>query len=144
MSKKQKMQAPAVTETVGISELGPISAAIKEAAKQVVQPTVVQTAAVLGVVKTVEGLTMEKYDAMTGAQLISAFGNKSNAIRGLNAQLGLKPGPISKKLGIIYQHARNVLNKPLKKVIKDARDAVKTVEATPAVVTQEVQSQVAA
>jgi hypothetical protein len=132
MSKKQKMQAPAVTDVAAIAAIAPV-----------VQPTVTQVAAVLGVVPTIEGLTLEKVETMTAAQLISGFGNKSNAIRGLSA-LGMKTGPIAKKLGLIYQHARNVLSKPLKRAIKDERDAAKAVEATPAVVTQEVQSQVAA
>ena len=135
MSKKQKMQAPAVTDVAAIAAVAAVA--------PVVQPTVAQVAAVLGVVPTIEGLTLEKVETMTSAQLISGFGNKSNAIRGLSA-LGMKTGPIAKKLGIIYQHARNVLSKPLKRVVKDERDAAKAVEATPAVVTQEVQSQVAA
>lgn len=68
--------------------------------------------------------TLEQAEKMSGAELIAAFGNKSNAIRGLDA-LGMKPGPIAKKLGIIYQHARNVLKRPLKRVIKAERDANK-------------------
>lgn len=56
--------------------------------------------------------------------LIAHFGNKSKAIRGLSA-LGHKCGPISRALNIRFQHARNVLNKPLKRLIKEERDAAK-------------------
>jgi len=70
----------------------------------------------------VEGFTAESVMTKTAPELITAYGNKSNAIRGLNG-LGLKTGPISKLLGIRYQHARNVLSKPLKRVIKETRDA---------------------
>lgn len=66
--------------------------------------------------------SVEQVEKMTGPEIITAFGSKSNAIRGLNA-LGMKPGPISKKLGIIYQHARNVLARPLKRELKEQRDA---------------------
>lgn len=64
---------------------------------------------------------------MTSSELIKKYGNKSNAIRALSAQ-GLKCGPISKALGIRYQHARNVLCQPLKRLIKEERDAVKVNE----------------
>lgn len=57
--------------------------------------------------------------------LIGYFGNKSKAIRGLTV-MGHKPGPISRALGIRYQHVRNVLEKPLKRVIKAERDAATT------------------
>lgn len=56
--------------------------------------------------------------------LIAHFGNKSKAIRGL-AALGHKCGPISRALNIRFQHARNVLNKPLKRLIKEEREAAK-------------------
>lgn len=132
MSKKQKMQ-PAIAEAVAAVVAVPV------------QP-VATLIAVPGAAKTIEGLTMEKVETMTAAQLIAAYGNKSNAIRGLNAQFGMKPGPISKKLGLIYQHARNVLSKPLKKVIKEEREAAKAVDvpAATAAATEEVKSQVAA
>jgi len=75
--------------------------------------------------KTMDGVTAENFTAFTKEALIAGYGNKSNAIRGL-APLGLKPGPISKHLGIIYQHARNVLLRPLKRVVKEQRDAANT------------------
>jgi hypothetical protein len=77
--------------------------------------------------KTMEGVTAENFTSYTKEQLIAGYGNKSNAIRGL-AALGVKPGPISKHLGILYQHARNVLLRPLKRVIKEQRAA----QAAPA------------
>ena len=59
----------------------------------------------------------KEYAKMSAEELIKHFGSKSAAIRGLNAELGWKPGPISKALGILYQHARNVLLQPLKRQI---------------------------
>jgi len=72
--------------------------------------------------KTMDGVTAENFTTFKAADLIKGYGNKSNAIRGL-AALGVKPGPISKHLEIRYQHARNVLSRPLKRVIKEQRDA---------------------
>jgi hypothetical protein len=54
--------------------------------------------------------------------LIEIYGNKSNAIRGLSV-LGHKNGPISRALNIRFQHVRNVLLKPLKRVIAEERKA---------------------
>lgn len=70
---------------------------------------------------------------MDAGTLIAIYGNKSNAIRGL-AALGAKTGDIAKKLGVIYQHARNVLKRPLKREIKEQRDNAKAQQgnATPA------------
>lgn len=62
--------------------------------------------------------------ALGESYLIGYYGSKSKAIRGLSA-LGHKCGPISRALNILYQHARNVLNKPLKRLIKEERDAAK-------------------
>ena len=60
----------------------------------------------------------------TGAELITKYGSKSAAVRALAAPpFSMKVGPISKKLGIIYQFARNVLKRPLKREIKAERDA---------------------
>lgn len=56
--------------------------------------------------------------------LITHYGNKSKAIRGLSV-LGHKCGPISRALNIRFQHARNVLSKPLKRLIKEEREAAK-------------------
>src|SRR5690606_17321954 len=72
--------------------------------------------------KQMPGVTAENFTTFTPAQLIEGFGNKSNAIRGL-AALGLKAGPISRHLGIRYQHARNVLQRPLKREIAAQRQA---------------------
>jgi len=93
--------------------------------------------------EAVKGMTSEKVEAMVKAEkgkhkaeLVTAYGNKSNAIRGL-AALGLKAGPISKLLDIRYQHARNVLQRPLKRNVKEQRDAAKAKEvvaqAAPAI-----------
>lgn len=60
--------------------------------------------------------------ALGADKLVAHFGSKSNAIRGL-AKIGHKAGPISRALGILFQHARNVMNQPLKRVIKAERDA---------------------
>jgi hypothetical protein len=113
MSKKGKMQVPQATEAVKAVTVPVATAATVTVATPGIMNAVAMPA---------DGLTTEAVEKMTGAELIKHFGNKSNAIRGL-AALGLKPGPISKKLGIIYQHARNVLKRPLKRVIKDERDA---------------------
>ena len=51
----------------------------------------------------------------TAAELIAQYGNKSKAIRALNGE-GHKTGEIAKMLGIRYQHVRNVLVTPVKKV----------------------------
>lgn len=74
--------------------------------------------------------TAETVAAMTKAQILEMYGTKSNAIRAM-AALGIKAGPISKKLEIRYQHARNVLSRPLKRVIKEERDRART--GSPAV-----------
>ena len=60
--------------------------------------------------------------------LVLKYGNKSNAIRALGA-MGAKSGPISRALNIRFQHARNVLAKPLKRVIKAERDAAQAAQA---------------
>ncbi len=55
------------------------------------------------------------FDKLSPSELIHYFGGtKSAAIRGL-AKEGLKVKHISSKLGIRYQHARNVLTRPLKR-----------------------------
>lgn len=69
--------------------------------------------------------TAESVMVMTKAQILEMYGTKSNAIRAM-AALGIKAGPISKKLEIRYQHARNVLSRPLKRVIKEERDRART------------------
>jgi hypothetical protein len=90
---------------------------------QPAQPPAAPQAAVPSVEpKKMDGVTAENFTTYTKEQLIAGYGNKSNAIRGL-AALGVKAGPIAKQLDIIYQHARNVLKRPLKRVIKEQRDA---------------------
>ena len=55
------------------------------------------------------------FDELTSKEIIYHFGGtKSAAIRGL-AKKGLKVKRIATKLGIRYQHARNVLTRPLKR-----------------------------
>lgn len=68
----------------------------------------------------------------TQVELIAKYGNKSGAIRALNAQ-GFKTADIARALDIRYQHVRNVLTQPLKRVIKEER--AKATEATEASVT---------
>lgn len=48
-------------------------------------------------------------------ELITKYGNKSKAIRALSAE-GKSRGEIAKLLNIRYQHVRNVLITPIKKV----------------------------
>jgi hypothetical protein len=52
--------------------------------------------------------------ATTTEDLITKYGNKSKAIRGLHAE-GYEKGDIARALDIRYQHVRNVLSQPLKK-----------------------------
>jgi hypothetical protein len=58
------------------------------------------------------------------AALIARYGNKSNAIRELR-KLGWEFATIAGELGIRYQHVRNVLNQPMKRLIKAEREAAK-------------------
>ena len=74
--------------------------------------------------KIEEPKTAEEFMAMGANFLIEHFGNKSKTIRAL-ALMGAKCGPISRALDIKFQHARNVLNKPLKRLIKEEREAAK-------------------
>lgn len=69
--------------------------------------------------------TAEVKPEKSAAELIAEHGNKSNAIRAMSAN-GKTKGEIAKALGIRYQHVRNVLSQPLKRVIKAEREAVKT------------------
>lgn len=73
-------------------------------------------------------LTKEEAEVMSAAMLVKAWGSKSDAIRGLHA-LGFTAGDISRMLGIIYQHARNVILRPLKRKIKAEREQQKLVAA---------------
>lgn len=117
-SQKQKqVQALAQPVTVAAVVATPVAVAPQAA-------VVVQT--------VMNGVTAENFATFSKEDLIKGYGNKSGAIRGL-AALGLKPGPISKQLGIRYQHARNVLSRPLKRVIKDERDAKAAVAGVEAV-----------
>jgi hypothetical protein len=71
----------------------------------------------------------------TQVELIAKYGNKSGAIRALNSQ-GFKTADIARALDIRYQHVRNVLTQPLKRVIKEERaKATEATEATEASVT---------
>ncbi len=53
-------------------------------------------------------------DNLTTEQLIKEYGSKSSAIRALHTQ-GYPIAEIAKKVGVIYQHARNVTLRPLKR-----------------------------
>ena len=50
----------------------------------------------------------------TAKQYLTKYGTKSAAIRALHAE-GIPTADIARRLGIIYQHARNVLKQPLKR-----------------------------
>lgn len=82
-----------------------------------------QEAAVAETVKT-EPETLDEFLVAGREYLIGYWGNTSGAIRAL-AKMGAKNGPISRALGIRFQHARNVLNQPLKRKIKADREAAK-------------------
>lgn len=79
-------------------------------------------------VKSAQAEKLEGLLAQSADELIKLYGSKSSAIRGL-ADLGAKCGPISRALGIKFQHARNVLNKPLKREIAAARKAAAEADA---------------
>ena len=51
---------------------------------------------------------------MTQDELFKKYGTKSATIRALSAD-NMKVGDIARRLGIIYQHAYNVLNRPMKR-----------------------------
>lgn len=70
--------------------------------------------------------TVEVVVVKTAAELIAQYGNKSKAIRALNGE-GHKTGEIAKMLDIRYQHVRNVLVTPVKKVVVEG-GAAPTVE----------------
>ena len=82
-----------------------------KAAKQVEVPNVAPTTP-----------TAEVKPEKSAAELIAEHGNKSNAIRAMSAA-GKTKGEIAKALGLRYQHVRNVLSQPLKRVIKAEREA---------------------
>ena len=58
-------------------------------------------------------------DDLTTEQLIKLYGNKSAAIRALHKQ-NYTISEIAKKMGVIYQHARNVVLRPLKRTNHNA------------------------
>jgi triphosphoribosyl-dephospho-CoA synthetase len=51
---------------------------------------------------------------LSAEELIKKYGTKSAAIRRL-AHQGMPTAEIARKMEIIYQHARNVLKRPLKR-----------------------------
>lgn len=75
-----------------------------------------------------EAVNLDELLSKSATDLIAAYGSKSKAIRGLNDH-GAKVAQIAKALDIRYQHARNVLNKPLKRLIKEQREQAKKEEA---------------
>ncbi len=66
---------------------------------------------------TVKKVDTRASDNMSSDELIKLHGSKSAAIRALAAE-NYKTAEIARKLGVIYQHARNVLNRPLKRITK--------------------------
>lgn len=92
-------------------------------ANEITGATIDGTEVVIEEVQAVPDCSDEKTMMSLGAdKLIVMYGSKSKAIRAL-AALGHKCGPISRALNIRFQHARNVLDKPLKRVIKEERAA---------------------
>lgn len=65
-------------------------------------------------------------DDLTTEQLIEKYGNKSAAIRTLHKQ-GYTVSEIAKMVGVIYQHARNVILRPLKRR-NDNKEGTKNVK----------------
>jgi hypothetical protein len=117
---KPQVHVPAPTATAQAQPQLQVAVATPAPATIVVEPV------------KMNGVTAENFTTFTKEVLITGYGNKSGAIRGL-AALGLKPGPISTHLDIRYQHARNVLSRPLKRDVKDQRDAAaKAAQAAPA------------
>lgn len=104
---------------------------VVEAEVKVEAPVVAEVQAPAVVVAEVQALEVKKIEG-TSAELIAKHGNKSNAIRFLNSE-GHKTAAIAKALEIRYQHVRNVLNQPLKRVIKAERDAAAIPVAAAAV-----------
>lgn len=99
-----------------------------EAVAQVETP--VETEAATATATETETETKVEVENIESAvKLIAKYGSKSNAIRAMSAE-GMKTGPIAKALNIRYQHVRNVLMRPLKRVIKEERDAKAQAQAT--------------
>ena len=73
--------------------------------------------------KSVEQQKPNRIDKLTGSELIEMHGSKSAAIRYLGSQ-DVAVKDIAEKLGIRYQHARNVLTRPLK---RGARNQLKVI-----------------
>ncbi len=55
-----------------------------------------------------------KTEDLTAEELVAKHGSKSAAIRALKEE-GYTTSEIAKKVDVIYQHARNVLLRPLKR-----------------------------
>lgn len=101
----------------------------KSAVKAVAQvETPVETEAATATATETE-TKVEVENIESAVKLIAKYGSKSNAIRAMSAE-GMKTGPIAKALNIRYQHVRNVLMRPLKRVIKEERDAKAQAQAT--------------
>lgn len=136
-----KVEAEAITKVEAITVVEP------QVQAQVQEEVLVKEQSREEVIK--ELVKNKEYAKMSAEELIKHFGSKSAAIRGLNAELGWKPGPISKALGILYQHARNVLLQPLKRQIAQDRAAAaaatitttNTTAATAVTVTTNVEQQ---
>lgn len=58
--------------------------------------------------------TGEAVKIPTAEEYLREYGTKSAAIRALHAE-GIPTADIARRLGIIYQHVRNVLKRPLKR-----------------------------
>lgn len=61
-------------------------------------------------------------DGLSAAHLIEKYGSKSAAIRALHRQ-DYSISEIAKMVGVIYQHARNVILRPLKRNSDSKGDA---------------------
>ena len=67
--------------------------------------------------------TAAKVD-LTAEELVAKHGSKSAAIRALKEE-GYTTSAIAKRVDVIYQHARNVLLRPLKRNNKEGNQNVK-------------------
>ena len=137
-----KVEAEAKVEVEAETKVEAITVVEPQVQAQVQEEVLVEEQSREEVIK--ELVKNKEYAKMSKEELIKHFGSKSAAIRGLNAELGWKPGPISKALGILYQHARNVLLQPLKRQIAQDRAAAAittTNTITAAAVTMNVEQQ---
>ena len=125
----RKDEIAPVETNVEVSDLAKISDATNPPTEQLEAPP---AEVVIEITETTETITEQP---LTAEGLIKQYGNKSGAIRALNAK-GHSRSEIAKALGIRYQHVNNVLHQPLKREIKKQRDEAKQTEQTAAAETK--------